>query len=204
MTKKQMGIMFTLLALIVCTALLAGKLNKEGLNSPTNISEVLSEEDNNVNSDTNSTKNSKDKATSAKTKDTKNTKETAKKTAQKTKATNTQDFFYDAINSRDTKDAETLEELNNQIKSTNIDANTKKEISNKIKELTLRQDKQKTVELNLKNKGYEYSICQISEDGSKADVTLKAENIDDTESALIQEIVEDAASISNVTIEYIK
>ena len=41
-----MGIIFTLLALIVCTALLAGKLNKEGLNSPQNISDVLSEEDN--------------------------------------------------------------------------------------------------------------------------------------------------------------
>ena len=44
MTKKQMGIIFTLLALIVCTALLAGKLNKEGLNSPQNISDVLSED----------------------------------------------------------------------------------------------------------------------------------------------------------------
>ena len=199
MTKKQMGIIFTLLALIVCTALLAGKLNKEGLNSPQNISDVLSEEDNNVNSDTDSTKNSKEKTTSAKSKDTNN-----KENLGKTKATSTQDFFYEAINSRDSKDAETLEELNKQINSTNIDANTKQEISNKIKELTLRKDKQKTVELNLKNRGYEYSICQISEDGSKADVTLKAENINDTESALIQEIVEDAANISNVTIEYIK
>lgn len=199
MTKKQMGIIFTLLALIVCTALLAGKLNKEGLNSPQNISDVLSEEDNNVNSDTNSTKNSKEKTTSAKNKEAK-----SKENLGKTKATSTQDFFYEAINSRDSKDAETLEELNKQINSTNIDANTKQEISNKIKELTLRKDKQKTVELNLKNRGYEYSICQISEDGSKADVTLKAENINDTESALIQEIVEDAANISNVTIEYIK
>ena len=199
MTKKQMGIIFTLLALIVCTALLAGKLNKEGLNSPQNISDVLSEEDNNVNSDTDSTKNSKEKSTSAKSKDTNN-----KENLSKTKATSTQDFFYEAINSRDSKDAETLEELNKQINSTNIDANTKQEISNKIKELTLRKDKQKTVELNLKNRGYEYSICQISEDGKKADVTLKAENINDTESALIQEIVEDAANISNVTIEYIK
>lgn len=199
MTKKQMGIIFTLLALIVCTALLAGKLNKEGLNSPQNISDVLSEEDNNVNSDTDSTKNSKEKSTSAKSKDTNN-----KENLGKTKATSTQDFFYEAINSRDSKDAETLEELNKQINSTNIDANTKQEISNKIKELTLRKDKQKTVELNLKNRGYEYSICQISEDGKKADVTLKAENINDTESALIQEIVEDAANISNVTIEYIK
>ena len=32
MTKKQVGIIFTLLALIVCTAILGAKLNNGGLN----------------------------------------------------------------------------------------------------------------------------------------------------------------------------
>ena len=70
--------------------------------------------------------------------------------------------------------------------------------------MTLRQDKQKTVELNLKNKGYEYAICQISDDETKADITVKAENMDETESALIQEIVQNTTNIKNVTIQYIK
>ncbi|MFT8348287.1 SpoIIIAH-like family protein [Clostridium saccharoperbutylacetonicum] len=42
MTKKQCGIIFTLLALILCVGMLAAKLNKGGLNDPTDLSQVLS------------------------------------------------------------------------------------------------------------------------------------------------------------------
>lgn len=38
MTKKQCGIIFTLLALILCTGVLAAKLNNGGLNDPTDLS----------------------------------------------------------------------------------------------------------------------------------------------------------------------
>ena len=44
MTKKQCGIIFTLLALILCVGVLAAKLNKGGLNDPTDLSQVLSPE----------------------------------------------------------------------------------------------------------------------------------------------------------------
>jgi len=42
MTKKQCGIIFTLLALIICVGVLAAKLNNGGLNDPTDLSQVLS------------------------------------------------------------------------------------------------------------------------------------------------------------------
>ncbi|EHI99740.1 MULTISPECIES: SpoIIIAH-like family protein [unclassified Clostridium] len=42
MTKKQCGIIFTLLALILCVGMLAAKLNNGGLNDPTDLSQVLS------------------------------------------------------------------------------------------------------------------------------------------------------------------
>lgn len=42
MTKKQFGIIFTLLALILCVGVLAAKLNNGGLNDPTDLSQVLS------------------------------------------------------------------------------------------------------------------------------------------------------------------
>lgn len=42
MTKKQFGIIFTLLALILCVGMLAAKLNNGGLNDPTDLSQVLS------------------------------------------------------------------------------------------------------------------------------------------------------------------
>lgn len=44
MTKKQFGIIFTLLALILCVGMLAAKLNTGGLNDPTDLSQVLSSE----------------------------------------------------------------------------------------------------------------------------------------------------------------
>lgn len=44
MTKKQCGIIFTLLALILCVGVLAAKLNNGGLNDPTDLSQVLSPE----------------------------------------------------------------------------------------------------------------------------------------------------------------
>ena len=44
MTKKQCGIIFTLLALILCVGMLAMKLNNGGLNDPTDLSQVLSPE----------------------------------------------------------------------------------------------------------------------------------------------------------------
>ena len=44
MTKKQFGIIFTLLALILCVGVLAAKLNNGGLNDPTDLSQVLSGE----------------------------------------------------------------------------------------------------------------------------------------------------------------
>lgn len=49
MTKRQCGIIFTLLALILCVGMLAAKLNNGGLNDPTDLSQVLSTETEKVN-----------------------------------------------------------------------------------------------------------------------------------------------------------
>lgn len=44
MTKKQFGIIFTLMALIVCVGVIAAKINKTGLNDPTDFSQVISQQ----------------------------------------------------------------------------------------------------------------------------------------------------------------
>lgn len=49
MTKKQCGIIFTLLALILCVGMLAAKLNNGGLNDPTDLSQVLSTDQSKLN-----------------------------------------------------------------------------------------------------------------------------------------------------------
>lgn len=53
MTKKQFGIIFTLMALIVCVGVLSVKLNTEGYNDPTDISQIFAQ---NTNEDQSSTK----------------------------------------------------------------------------------------------------------------------------------------------------
>ena len=180
MTKKQMGIIFTLLALIVCTALLAGKLNKSGLNPDEDLAAVLSEQD---------LTDSKDEG-----------KDTDKDTATLAAA----DFIYEAISERDERVAQTTQELNNQLENPNIDENSKTVAASELQKLTLRVDMERTIESALKNKGYEYSICMISQDDKKVDITIKADNIDETESAIIQQIVENTSGIKDVTIQYIK
>ena len=44
MTKKQFGIIFTLMALIVCVGVLSVKLNGEGYNDPTDLASILTQE----------------------------------------------------------------------------------------------------------------------------------------------------------------
>ena len=44
MTRKQGGIIFTLMALIVCVGVLSARLNKDGLTDPMDLSSVLSQQ----------------------------------------------------------------------------------------------------------------------------------------------------------------
>ncbi|MDO5039889.1 SpoIIIAH-like family protein [Clostridium sp.] len=45
MNKKQFGIIFTLLGLIICVGLLASKLNEGGFNDPSDLSQVIANEE---------------------------------------------------------------------------------------------------------------------------------------------------------------
>lgn len=173
MTKKQVGIIFTLLALIICTALLAGKLNNGGLNDPTDISAVLSEDNQN----------------------------NGEETLDETETINTSDFFFMAKSEREQKDAAVVQNLNELIDNQNTIAEQKVDATKELQKIILKQDKQKTVELNIKNKGYEDVLCEISEDQSKACVIIKADTLEEKEGALIQEIVQNASNIKEVSIE---
>ena len=46
MSKKQFGIIFTLMALIAFVGVLASRLNTAGLNDPTDLTQFLLEEEN--------------------------------------------------------------------------------------------------------------------------------------------------------------
>lgn len=176
MTKKQLGIICTLLALIVCTALLAAKLNNGGFNDPSDLSAALLTDDNNK---TDNSGDSKDKET-----------------------LNQTDFFIDARSEREQKDAATIQSLKTIAEGTNTSADQKASATSELQKVTLKQDKQKTIELNLKNKGYDDALCEISDDQKKASVIVKTTNsVTEKEGAQIQEIVQNASNIKEVSIE---
>lgn len=184
MTKKQIGIICTLLALIVCTGLLAAKLNNGGLNDPSDLSAVLSSEDNNA----------------TPTVDESNTEDN--KSEEDKETVTTQDFFYETRSEREQKDATTMQNLKSIVDNTNTTAEQKQSATSELQKLTLRQDKQKTIELNIKNKGYEDALCQIADADNKADIVVKTDKeLTEKDGAEIQEIVQNASNIKEVTIE---
>ncbi|PRR82961.1 SpoIIIAH-like family protein [Clostridium vincentii] len=174
MTKKQLGIICTLLALIVCTAILAAKLNNGGLNDPSDLSAVLSAEDG---------INEVEEATD-------------------TETISQQDFFIDSRSEREQKDATTVQSLKAIADNENTSAEQKASATDQLQTNTLKQDKQKTIELNIKNKGYVDALCEISEDQKQASIIVNAEDgLSEKDGAVIQEIVQNAANIKDVTIE---
>ena len=167
MTKKQCGIIFTLLALILCVGMLAMKLNNGGLNDPTDLSQVLS---------------------------------TQKVNEQDAEALNQQNYFYQSRSEREQKDSVTIQNLN-AIKS---DANTSKEqkeaAAKELTQKTMAMDNEARIELSIKNKGYQDVFCRL--DSNKATVTVKSPNeLQESETVAMQEIVQDVSKIKDVIIE---
>lgn len=176
MTKKQFGIIFTLMALIVCVGVLSAKLNTSGLNDPTDFSQVLSED------------TAGDKKEDKKD-DKKNDKETL----------GSSDYLFGLRNEKEQGYAATTQQLNAIIADVNTSQEQKDLATAELTEKTMLKDKEGRIELNVKNKGFEDVLCFI--EGSKVRVVVKAEEVTDEDSAVIQEIVEDVATISDVIIE---
>lgn len=174
MTKKQAGIICTLLALIVCTALLAARLNNGGLNDPTDLSTIIITDDEAVKED---------------------------EEENETETLSTQEFFYTSRSEREQKDATVMQNLKAIVDNVNTSAEQKADANKELQKMTLKQDKQKTVELNLKNRGYEDALCEISENQDKANVIVKGVELTEGQGAEIQEIVENASNIKEITIE---
>ena len=134
MTKKQFGIIFTLMALIVCVGVIAAKLNKTGLNDPTDFSQVISQ----------GTEENKD-----------NEKKDDKETL------GTQDYFYSLRSERDQKDAATIQQLTSLKNDVNTSQEQKDLADNELREKTMVIDKESRIEVNVKNQGFEDVLCSI-------------------------------------------
>ena len=172
MTKKQFGIIFTLLALIVCTALVAAKLNNGGLNDPGDLSQVLSGDN------------------------------TEKDDDKDTETISQKDFFIDSRSAREQNDAKTVQSLKGVVENKNATDAQKVDASAELTKIIKIQGQQNKIELNIKNKGYDEALCEITNDQTKANITVKAPNgVSEKEGAVIQQIVQDASNIKDVSIE---
>lgn len=176
MTKKQFGIIFTLMALIVMVGVLAARLNKTGFNDPTDLGALISQ---GLEADSKEDKNSKDKKE----------KETLA----------TQEYFYSLRNEKEQKDSATIQQLTALINDSNT-AQAQKDIANNtLIEKTMLIDKESRVEVNVKNKGFEDALCFI--EGNKVRVVVNSDELAENDTAVIQEIVENVSGISDVIIE---
>lgn len=171
MTKKQFGIIFTLMALIVCVGVVAARINKTGLNDPTDFSQVISQQ---------GTEDDKD---------TENDKETI----------GAQDYFYGLRSEKDQKDAVTMQQLNELIADEQTSQEQKDLAANELREKTMMKDQEGRIEVNVKNKGFDDVLCSI--EGNTVRIVVKAEELTETDTASIQEIAENISGISDVIIE---
>ena len=175
MTKKQCGIIFTLLALILWTGVLAAKLNNGGLNDPTDLSQVLSSET--ITQNNTEVENESD-----------------------TETMSNQNYFYEARSEKEQKDSATIQYLNSIISDSNTSKEQKDEATKELTKKTMVRDNEGRIELNIKNKGFEDALCMLED--NKATVIVKSSTgIEEADSVAIQEIVQDVSNIKDVIIE---
>lgn len=172
MTKKQFGIIFTLMALIVCVGVIAARLNSIGFNDPTDLGQLISQ---------------------GKEEDKDTDKDGEKQTL------GSQDSFYGLRSEREQRDALTLEELKSIVENENIAQGEKDIATNKLIEKNMLMNQEGRIEVGVKNQGFEDALCSI--EGNKVRIVVKAEEVTEANSSAIQEIAENISGMSDVIIE---
>lgn len=175
MTKKQFGIILTLMALIVCVGVLSMKLNEGGYNDPTDLGSVLAQNDDENKTEGNAGDN-KEKETLS-----------------------TQDYFYNMRVEKEQQDAKYVEEMRSITEDANASQENKDIANNALIEKTKLKDQESRVEQDIKNRGFEDALCMI--DSNKVRIYIKVdEDLNSETSAIIQQVVEDITALSDITI----
>lgn len=164
------------MALIVCVGVLSMKLNENGFNDPTSLEAVLKQNTDNT------------KVTET------NTEETL----------STTEYFYSM---RLTKEQQN-EKYINDMKAITEDANASQEskdiANNALVEKAKMNDQESRVESEIRNKGYEDSICMIN-DNKTVKVYVKVSDVlSEENSAVIKKVVEDITTLTDVDITSMK
>ncbi len=176
MTKKQFGIIFTLMALIVCVGVLSMKLNENGFNDPTSLEAVLKQNTDNT------------KATET------NTEETL----------STTEYFYRMILTKEQQNEKYINDMKAITEDANASQESKDIANNALVEKAKMNDQESRVESEIRNKGYEDSICMIN-DNKTVKVYVKVSDVlSEENSAVIKKVVEDITTLTDVDITSMK
>ncbi|MGL5354051.1 MAG: SpoIIIAH-like family protein [Clostridium sp.] len=183
MTKKQFGIIFTLMALIVCVGVISAKLNSDGQGNfkatgvidPSDLSQVLAKDDDESKTD-------------------------VKPTVAEKETLGSQDYFYSQRSVKDQLNATTTQQLKAITEDVNTSQEKKDLATTELQDRIMIKDKEGRIETNVMSKGFEDVLCYI--EGNKVRVVLKVQDpLTESQTSAIQEIVEDVSSISDVIIE---
>ena len=175
MTKKQFGIIFTLMALIVCVGVLSMKLNENGYNDPTSLEAVLKQNTDNTKTD-----------------------------AATEETLSTTEYFYSMRLTKEQQDEKYVDDMKAITEDANASQESKDIANNALVEKTKMKDQESRVESEIRNKGYEDALCMINDNKTvkvyvKVDEVLSEEN-----SAAIKKIVEDITTLTDVDITSMK
>lgn len=188
MTKKQMGLIFTLMALLVCVAVLSLKLNETGLNDPAGLTALISNDDKEVTDD-----EAKDKTQDKDAQKDSNTTNEEVNKENETETSTTQSSLITLRSSSEKNDATTIQNLESIINSS---SSSQEQIERATEELSLKNkmiEQQGRIETSIKLLGYSDALCLL--DNGKAKVYIKTdETLTDEKVAAINEAVEDVAS----------
>lgn len=175
MTKKQFGIIFTLMALIVCVGVLSMKLNENGYNDPTSLEDVLSQNTDNAKAD-----------------------------AATEETLSTTEYFYSMRSTKEQQDEKYVNDMKAITEDANASQESKDIANNALVEKAKMQDQESRVESEIRNKGYEDALCMIN-DNQTVKVYVKVEDVlSEENSAVIKKVVEDITTLTDVDITSMK
>ena len=176
MTKKQFGIIFTLMALIVCVGVLSMKLNENGLNDPTSLEAVLKQ----------------------------NTDKTNESEASTQETLSTSEYFYSMRLTKEQQDDKYVDDMKAITEDANASQESKDVANNALVAKAKMKDQESRVESEIRNKGYEDSLCMINDNGT-VKVYVKVDDVlAEEDAATIKKIVEDITTLSDVDITSMK
>ena len=175
MTKKQFGIIFTLMDLILCVGVLSMKLNEKGYNDPTSLEAVLKQNTDNTKTD-----------------------------AATEETLSTTEYFYSMRLTKEQQDEKYVDDMKAITEDANASQESKDIANNALVEKAKMQDQESRVESEIRNKGYEDALCMIN-DNKTVKVYVKVDDVlSEENSAAIKKIVEDITTLTDVDITSMK